>query len=59
MYIVELKYEKVSPAVLASNLERAFNCMCFWHEIDEDTFEFSVFNCAYSDVLGDIFAEYM
>lgn len=42
MKTVIIEYAKVSPAVLATIVEKAFACLCDWHDIDEDFFEFIV-----------------
>ena len=38
-------YETISPAVLEMLVNRAVACLCDWREVDEDSFEFCVFNC--------------
>lgn len=38
-----VKYEVISPAVLASIVEKQFECLCDWHEINEDSCLFIVF----------------
>ena len=38
-----VNYEVISPAVLASIVEKQFECLCDWHEIDEDSCLFIVF----------------
>ena len=60
MKTVIIEYAAISPAVLASRIEYAFEgCMCHWRDIDEDYFEFSVFFCHDLVELEDVLAEYM
>lgn len=59
MKTVIIEYAVISPAVLANRVEDALNCLTLWKDIDEDYFEFSVFNCADLDILEDILAEYV
>ena len=40
-----LDYAKISPAVLANRIERDFNCFCFYHDVNEDRFSFTVTEC--------------
>ena len=42
---VLIDYATISPAVLEYLVNSAVSCLCDWREIDEDTFEFCVFNC--------------
>lgn len=59
MKTVIIAYERISPAVLANRIEKAFDCLCNWHDIDEDFFEFSVFYCKDLEMLEDVLAEYV
>lgn len=60
MKTVIIEYAVISPAVLASRVERAFEgCVCRWKDIDEDYFEFSVFFCHDLAELEDVLAEFM
>ena len=58
---VIIEYAVISPAVLASKIEKAFTCLCNWRDIDEDYFEFTVIGvCACDmDELEDVLAEYV
>ena len=59
MKTVIISYERISPAVLANRIERGFECLCSWRDIDEDFFEFSVWYCKDLDMLEDVLAEYV
>ena len=59
MKTVLIKYETISPMVLAHKIERAFACMTKYREIDEDTYELSVFGCTDLAMLEDLLAEYV
>ena len=61
MKTVIIEYAVISPAVLASKVEKAFSCLCNWKDIDEDYYEFTVIGvCAYDmDELEDVLAEYV
>ena len=59
MKTVIIEYSVVSPAVLAYIVEKAFNCLCVWHDLGEDAFEFSIYKCADLAMLEDFLAEYM
>lgn len=59
MKTVIIEYARISPAVLASRIEKAFDCLTSWRELDEDCFEFSVYGCVTLDELEDILAEFM
>lgn len=59
MKTVIIEYARISPAVLASRIEKAFNCLTFWSELDTDCFEFSVYGCVALDELEDVLAEFM
>ena len=58
---VIIEYATISPAVLASKIEKVFTCLCNWRDIDEDYFEFTVIGvCACDmDELEDVLAEYV
>ena len=58
---VIIEYAVISPAVLATKIEKAFTCLCNWRDIDEDYFEFTVIGvCACDmDELEDVLAEYV
>ena len=58
---VIIEYATISPAVLASKIEKASTCLCSWRDIDEDYFEFTVIGvCACDmDELEDMLAEYV
>lgn len=61
MKTVIIEYATISPAVLASIIERGFSCLCNWRDINEDYFEFSVFGVSADrmDELEDVLAEYV
>lgn len=59
MKTVIIEYAKISPAVLENIIEKAFNCLCAWVDIDEDYFEFSVYGCTELAELEDVLAEYV
>lgn len=60
MKTVIIDYEVISPAVLELKIKRAFpSAMCKWKDIDEDSFEFSVFGVADLEMLEDVLAEYV
>lgn len=59
MKTVLISYATISPAVLANMVERAFACMTRYREVDEDTYEFSVFGCTDLAMLEDVLAEYV
>lgn len=59
MKTVIIEYARISPAVLASRIEKAFDCLTSWRELDEDYFEFSVYGCVALDELEDVLAEFM
>ena len=42
---VIIRYEAISPAVLANIVEKSLNCVCNWVDIDEDCFEFQILFC--------------
>ena len=56
---VIIEYAVISPAVLATKIETAFPCLCYWRDIGEDYFEFTVIGvCAREmDELEDVLAE--
>ena len=59
MKTVLINYETVSPVVLAHKIECAFACMTRYREVDEDTYELSVFGCTDLAMLEDLLAEYV
>lgn len=59
MKTVIIAYERISPMVLALRIEKGFECLCNWHDIDEDFFEFSVMYCHDLEMLEDVLAEYV
>ena len=60
MKSIIIDYAVVSPAVLATIIERAFKCaLCDWFDIDEDSFEFRVMGCDDLEMLEDILAKYV
>jgi len=60
MKTVIIGYEKISPAVLESIILKAYPmCLCNWHEIDEDYFEFTVYYCPDLAMLEDLLAMYV
>ena len=59
MKTVIISYERISPVVLANRIERGFECLCVWRDINEDFFELSVFYCEDLDMLEDVLAEYV
>jgi len=59
MKTVIIEYAKISPAVLASRIEKAFECLTNWRDIDEDYFEFSVYGRFDLAELEDVLAEFV
>lgn len=59
MKTIIIEYARISPAVLASRIEKAFDCLTAWCEIDTDYFEFSVYGCVALDELEDVLAEFL
>lgn len=60
MKTVIISYELISPAVLEMRVRNAFPVsMCMWKDIDEDSFEFSVFGVSDLSMLEDILAEWV
>ena len=59
MKTVLISYETISPMVLAHKIERAFTCMTRYREVDEDTYELSVFGCTDLAMLENLLAEYV
>ena len=43
--VVIIDYEVISPAVLEYLVNSVVDCLCDWTDLDEDSFEFRVFNC--------------
>jgi hypothetical protein len=60
MKTVIIDYEKISPAVLASIVERKYaDALCNWSDINEDSFEFRVYGVADIKGLEDVLAKYV
>jgi hypothetical protein len=60
MKTVIISYELISPAVLEMRVRNAFpTAICKWKDIDEDSFEFSVFGVSDLPMLEDILAEWV
>ena len=59
MKTVIIEYAVISPSVLASIIEKAFNCLTVWIDLNEDYFEFSVYGCTDLAELEDVLAEYV
>jgi hypothetical protein len=60
MKTVIISYELISPAVLEMRVRNAFpTAMCKCRDIDEDSFEFSVFGVSDLPMLEDILAEWV
>lgn len=60
MKTVIIDYAKISPAVLATIVERAFSsALCDWTDIDDDYCEFRVWGVNDLAMLEDILAEYV
>ena len=59
MKTVLINYERISPVVLAHKIERAFACMTRYREVDEDTYELSVFGCTDLAMLEDLLAKHV
>lgn len=61
MKTVIISYERISPAVLVSRVEKAFTCLCKWVDIDEDCFELTVIGVCACDMaeLEDVLVEYV
>ena len=43
--VVIIDYEVISPAVLEYLVNSVVDCLCDWADLNEDSFEFRVFNC--------------
>lgn len=57
---VIIDYAKISPAVLEYIIRKFFTqCYCTWSDIDEDHFEFSVYNCSDLAMLENLLAKYV
>ena len=56
-----IEYTMISPAVLATIVENTFDCLCNWHDVNEDFFEFVVLWISADKVaeLEDTLAEYV
>lgn len=59
MKTVIIEYATISPIILTNKIEKAFNCLTSWSDIDEDYFEFSVYGCTDLEMLEDVLAEYV
>lgn len=61
MKTVQIEYATISPAVLANKVEKGFTCLCYWKDIDEDFYEFTVIGVCACDMaeLEDVLAEYV
>lgn len=59
MLTVIIDYTVISPAVLATIVERAVSCLCNWKDIDEDYFEFTIFCCEDLVKAQGILAQYV
>lgn len=59
MKTVIIEYARISPSVLANIIEKAFNCLTVWKDLNEDYFEFSVYGCTDLAELEDTLAEYV
>lgn len=59
MKTVIISYERISPAVLVSRVEKAFACFCKWVDIDEDYFKLTVIGACDMAELEDVLAEYV
>lgn len=57
---VFIKYERVSPAVLANTLERYYGASVFYEDVNEDYFSLTFFGCFFGslDEMLDYLAEY-
>lgn len=60
MKTVQIEYETISPAVLETIIVKAFpGAMCYWRDINEDYFEFTVYGILDLAMLEDVIAEFM
>lgn len=61
MKTVIIEYAAINPAVLANRVEKTFSCLCYWKDIDEDYYEFTVIDVSACDMseLEDVLAEYI
>lgn len=60
MKTVQIEYATVSPLVLEMVIKRAYpTAICYWKEVSEDYFEFTVFGVADLAMLEDVLAEYV
>lgn len=60
MLTVLIRYEAISPAVLANRIERSYaGSLCVWVDVDDDYCEFTVFCFDDFEGLEDVLAEYM
>ncbi len=60
MKTIIVDYELISPGVLELKVKSAFpTAMCKWKDIDEDSFEFTVFGVSDLAELEDVLAEWV
>ena len=60
MKTVQIEYATISPAVLEMVVKRAFpTATCYWKDMNEDYFEFTIFGVADLAELEDVLAEYV
>lgn len=59
MFSRVIEYAKISPCVLAERIEKAYRCMTYWRELNEDYFEITVIGQLDLDMLRDLVAEYL
>ena len=60
MKIIIIEYAVIDPITLINMIEKAFpGAMARFTDIDEDYFEFSVYDCTDLEMLEDVLAEYV
>ena len=60
MRTIVIEYYKISPVVLEYKIKRYFpEATCYWRDIDEDYFSFTVFGATDLAMLSDLLAEYI
>ena len=60
MTTVIIRYELISPPTLEMKIKKAFpTALCKWKDLDEDTFEFTVYCVRDLAELEDILAEWV
>ena len=60
MKTVIIEYAVIDPVTLINKIEKAFpGAMARFADIDEDYFEFSVWDCTDLEMLEDVLAEYV